>query len=86
MKGIRFVAVCVYWIFGQFVFVSDAVEHIAPKMDTKFYVRKDDTITVMSGAININRVNQHHKISTKHFPIEFDMDEYIKHDYLSISN
>ena len=39
LKGIRFAVVCVRWTFGQFAFVSDSVEHIAPKMDTEFYLK-----------------------------------------------
>ena len=39
LKGIRFVAVSVRGTFGQFAFVSDAVEHIAPKMDTELHVK-----------------------------------------------
>ena len=30
------VAVCVHLKFGQFAFVTDSVEHIAPKMDREF--------------------------------------------------
>ena len=38
----------------------------------------------MNEAVNPDSVNQHHQISIKYFPIEFNIDGINKYDYVSI--
>ena len=74
---------CVHLMLVQFI--SNAVEIYCTK-NRQEILCTDDVITAMNEAVNLDNVNQHHQISIKYFPIEFNIDEINKYDYVSIES